>query len=72
MAAVALGGSIAILLAAGILAFMNFVTPEQRQKMTGTLKARAKRPFRRRAPARGIGGSCDQSGTGNVQVNSAS
>jgi hypothetical protein len=53
IAAVTLGGSIAILLAAGILAFMNFVSPEQRQKLTGAFKARAKRPFRRRAPARG-------------------
>jgi hypothetical protein len=51
MAAVAVGGSIAILLAAGILAFLNFVSEEQRRTIAGKFTARAKRTFRRRPKA---------------------
>jgi hypothetical protein len=46
MAAIALGGSIAILVAAGILAFVNFVSDEQRRNIAGIFKARAKRSLR--------------------------
>jgi hypothetical protein len=54
MAAVAVGGSIAILFAAGILAFLNFVSAEQRQTIAGRFTARAKRSFRRRPKAHRI------------------
>ena len=52
-AAMGAGGTLALLVAAGIILFFHFVTEERRQRIARTFTARASRLFLRRS---GLGG----------------
>ena len=49
LAAVAIGGTLALLVATGIISFFHFVTEDRRQRIARAFKVRASRIFLRRA-----------------------
>lgn len=49
LAAVGIGGTLALLVATGIISFFHFVTEDRRQRIARALKVRASRMFLRRA-----------------------
>ena len=44
LAAVAIGGTLALLVASGIILFFHFVTEERRRRITSRFKVRTRRP----------------------------